>query len=199
MSQVMDLLKTTFMGGVIFLVPVVVAFVVIAKAFGIVVNVAQPLARWAPVAAAGGIVLVELLAVLLILLLCFLAGLLAGTRIARRFLRALETRFLDQVPAYSLIKGMTSSLVEDPEARRLAPVYVRFDDFAQIGLEVERLADKSVVVFFPDAPTAWSGSVRVVTPDRVTTIDATMLTALQNIQHLGREMGAVLEQGRPNV
>jgi uncharacterized membrane protein len=50
-------------------------------------------------------------------------------------------------------------------------VMVRFDDSWQFALEVEKIHDDKVLVFLPGAPDAWSGSVCVVTDDRVERMD----------------------------
>jgi uncharacterized membrane protein len=197
MNHAVGFLKTTIVGGIVFLVPVIVVLVIFGKAIEMMIRLSQPFVRWLPFSIPGEFIIVNLLAVLLILLLCFMAGFLAETRGARRLVRALEARFLDRIPIYSLVKGVTSSLAADGEDKQLAPVYVQFDDCAQVGLEVERLADGSAVVFIPAAPNAWSGSVLVVAANRVTNIDATMLTAVQNIRHLGRETDALLQQRKP--
>ena len=196
MSNFGGFMKTTVVGGIVFLVPVVIVLAVLGKAFEIMTRVAEPLAEWLPIISAGDILFVNLLVVLLILLFCFSAGLLARTRKAKSFVRNLETRFLDHIPVYAFIKGMTDSVAEAEQGNALIPVYVRLDDYSQIAFEVERLEDGSVVVYLPGAPNPWSGSVCVMSADRVATIDASMLTAAGNIRHLGKGSSALLKLGK---
>jgi uncharacterized membrane protein len=48
-----------------------------------------------------------------------------------------------------------------------ATVVVRFDDSWSIAFEIERVDDDRVAIFLPGAPDPWSGSMCVVTADRV--------------------------------
>jgi hypothetical protein len=52
--------------------------------------------------------------------------------------------------------------------------------------EIERLADGKVVVFLPGSPDPWSGSVSMVTHDRVTLLDMTVKSATGLRKCLGR-------------
>jgi uncharacterized membrane protein len=197
MSDRVGLLKTTITGGLVFLVPVVILLAILGKALEVTSRVAVPLAGWLPFGFAADILFVNLLASLLILVVCFLAGLLARTEFARRAVRSLETRFLDRIPVYSFIKSMTASMAGTEGEAPLTPVYVRLDDYAQIAFEIERLADGAVVVYLPGAPNPWSGAVCIMTPDRVSALDATMLKAVDNISHLGRGSDALLPRPAP--
>ena len=62
----------------------------------------------------------------------------------------------------------------------------RFDDSWQLVFEIERLADGKVVVFLPGSPDPWSGSVCVVSDDRVTPLDLTVNSAANLMKRLGR-------------
>ena len=55
--------KTTAIGGLVFLVPVVVLLVVLAKAAGLMMMVAEPMAMWLPIDAIGGVALANVIAV----------------------------------------------------------------------------------------------------------------------------------------
>ena len=73
---------TTVIGGLIFLVPIVVLALVIAKAMGFMMVVAQPMAEWLPIDTIGGVALANVLAILALIVACFLAGLLARQALA---------------------------------------------------------------------------------------------------------------------
>ena len=74
----MNFLKTTVIGGLVFLVPLVVLGLVIGKAIGVMLIVAEPMASFLPVDSIGGVALANLIALACIVLICFLAGLLAN-------------------------------------------------------------------------------------------------------------------------
>jgi hypothetical protein len=79
-----DFLKTTVIGGVVFLVPVVVFVAVLTKAAGLMMKVAEPVVRWLPLDSIGGVALANVIVVVGLVLVCFL-----GERTSRpRRLRA---------------------------------------------------------------------------------------------------------------
>jgi len=194
MNDRVGFIKTTILGGVVFLVPVIVVIAILGKALQLMKQVAQPLAGVLQIDTARDVIVFNLFAALLILAVCFVAGMLARTQAAYSLVRNLEARFLDRIPAYAFVKGMTASIGEATEGPGLTPVHVRFDDNAQIAFEVERLGDGSVVAYLPGAPNPWSGSVCIVEADRVTALDATMLEAADRIRHLGRGSDVLLRR-----
>jgi uncharacterized membrane protein len=185
-------LKTTIIGGIVFLVPLIIIVAIIGKALAIMKQVAGPLSSLAPIDSLGGIAMVNLIALALIVLVCFLAGLGARTVPAGRLVDFLESRILSHIPAYAFVKGMTESVAGAEDGEGMKAVLARLDDYSQVAFEIERVAGGDVVVYLPGAPNPWSGSVYVMTEDRIQPIDATMMSAVQNIRGLGRGSGELL-------
>ncbi len=190
----MNFLKTTLIGGLVFLVPIIVVVAILGKAFGLMAAGAAPLAAWIPIDSIGGVALANLLAVVAIVVLCFAAGLVARSSAAVRAVQSLESGFLTSIPGYGFIKGMTEGLAgrEGPEALR--PVLAKFDDASQVAFEIERNPDGRVVVYVPGAPDPWSGAVFVMTADRVEPLEASMPAAVKNIRALGRGTTRLLDR-----
>lgn len=181
----MNFIKTTIIGGLVFMVPVVILVFIVGKAFGIMRTVAAPLKAYIPTGYIGGIAVANLLILLAIVLVCFIAGLIARSAVAKRMYRSLDATLL-AIPGYAFIKGFTDSISNtDETAKSLLPVLVRFDDNAQIAFEVERTGD-NVVVYLPGAPNPWSGSVAYFNIDRVKRLEMTVSQAVRNIQRIGR-------------
>ncbi len=197
MKGQIKVLKTTVVGGIVFLVPINIVVAIVGKAFDIMKMVADPLSALVPIDTAGKVAFVNLIAIALIVLVCFLAGHAARTETAARFVRALETKFLAHIPVYAFVKGMTASIA-GTESEGMTAVLVRLDDYSQIAFEVERLEGGDVAVYLPGAPNPWSGSVCIMTEDRVQPIDASMMAAVQTIRHLGKGSGE-LRQDKPQT
>src|SRR5947209_136091 len=89
MRGVLHFLLTTLIGGLLFLVPLVVVAVVLEKALGLAHKVVEPLAAHMPID--FGLHTPRVLASVLILLFCFFSGLFARTAVARRMIVSLET------------------------------------------------------------------------------------------------------------
>ena len=187
MKGFFQLIKTTIIGGLIFLVPIIIMVAILGKAFELMILVAKPLSAWIPLDSIGGVALANILAVLAILLCCLIAGFVAKGNAAKSLLNSVESKLLVAIPGYSFVKGMTDSLKSSEEAAKsFVPVVAQFDDNAQIGFEIERTERGNVVVFLPGSPDPWSGSVVYVNADRVERLDMTVPDAINNIRHLGR-------------
>ena len=100
----LKLIRTTIMGGIIFLIPVAIFVAVIGQGLKIAGAIANPVAAVLPVDMIGGVAVAHVLAIVLLLLICFMAGLLARLALARRAVGALEANVLSRVPAYALLK-----------------------------------------------------------------------------------------------
>jgi uncharacterized membrane protein len=187
MKELYRFIKTTVLGGVILLVPLVIVAVVLGKAYALMLKVAKPLSAWIPLDAIGGVALANILAVLAILLCCLIAGILAKGPKAKRLLSSVESKLLVAIPGYTFVKGVTDSLNSSEEAaKNFVPVVVKFDDNAQIGFEIERNEKGNVVVYLPGSPNPWSGTVVYVEEDRIELLDIPVPEAIKNIRHLGR-------------
>lgn len=191
----MNFLKTTVLGGVVFLVPIVIFLIVLAHALQITGKLAAPLADLLPFSHIGDLAAAQLLALLLLVAISFLAGLAARTQVASRLVGWLETNVLERIPVYHLMKAKTDSVLSLEDSASLAPVLVRFDDSWQIALEVERPDDSSIILYLPGAPDPWSGSICIVTADRVTPLDLPAKSVTKLMQRLGKGTAELLRDG----
>ena len=194
MKRILDFLKTTVIGGLIFLGPVVVLVILIGKALKFAIAIVEPLDEWIPIHSVAGIALVNVFAIVAIVAVCFVAGLLAKTSLASRFVVEAETRILWKLPGYALIKGLSESFASDGNDVSLRPVIARMDDAAEIGFEIER-ASGVVVVYVPGAPNPWSGSILLMDEERVEPLDAKMVDVIGCLRALGRGSTQLLAAG----
>jgi uncharacterized membrane protein len=194
MKNFTQFIKTTILGGLIFLVPLFIVTIVLAKAHGLMAKVAKPFSALIPLDSIGGVATANILAILAILLCCLIAGMIARGDAAKRLLKAIEEKLL-VIPAYAFVKGVTDSLISSEEAAKaFVPVIVKFDDNAQIAFEIERSERGNVVIYLPGSPNPWSGSVVYFKEDRVERLDITVPEAINNIRHLGRGSAKYGEQ-----
>jgi uncharacterized membrane protein len=189
----MQFLKTTVIGGIVFLVPVVIFVFIIGKALVFTRKITAPFAGILPFGPVGDAVVVNLLGLALIVLVCFLGGLVAKSAAVARLVDSLENNFLSKIPIYALIKSTVSGTVQSEEAEGMKSVLVRLDDSWQLGFEIERLSDGKVTVFLPGAPDPWSGSVCFVSEDRITKLDANLLSITKVLKGFGKGSGNELK------
>lgn len=187
----MNFIKTTVIGGLVFLVPVVVIALVVVQAGEVMLAIAEPMAEVIPVESIGGIALANLMVAAILVIVCFLAGLLARTARARKLVESVETAVLQQIPGYSLVKGFSSALGPERTAN-MQPVLVFRGQTSRIGLEVERTDDDRVAVYFPGSPNAWSGIVEIVAADQVSPLDKPITAVFAHAEGLGRGTRSML-------
>jgi uncharacterized membrane protein len=189
--RALSFVKTTLIGGVVFMVPLVVLLWLAAKAGRYVQRLAAPLLRVLPVDTLAGTLAADALAVAGVVLVCFLAGLLAHLSMANRFVAKAEANVLWRIPGYGIIKGLTDSL--DPRAPpSLRPVLIHFDDYAQIAFEVDRAADGRCIIYVPSAPEPRTGSVIVMDPEQVEPLEMGFVATAAAIRALGHGLGPSL-------
>jgi len=192
MNDLLQFLKTTVIGGLVFLMPVIVIIVVVGKALQLSRKLAEPLAAYIPIDTIAGIALANVIGGVVLVVLCFAAGLAARSTLASAFVREAENRLLWKIPGYSLLKGLVDGISGAEGDASMRPVLIGLDDSSQLGFEIERLEDGRVVVFAPDSPDPSSGSVLVLDAGRIKPLPITMLAAVQNIRMLGRGTKAFL-------
>src|SRR5439155_24568062 len=93
-------LRTTLVGGILFLVPIVVVLIVLNKALAIAHKLVDPLAARLPFESLIGFRTPLVLAITLLVIFCFVTGLFARTALAKRSVGWLESSVLSNVPGY---------------------------------------------------------------------------------------------------
>ena len=190
--------RTTLVGGVVFLAPLIILAVLATKAGRFVHKLAAPLLRVLPVGTVAGLLVVDAIVVIFVVLGCFLAGLLAHFSLANRFVAKAEANVLWRIPGYGIVKGLTDSL--DPHAMpSLRPVLVHFDDYSQVAFEVDRSADGRCVIYLPSSPEPRTGSVIVMDPQQVEPLPISFIAAVAAIRAVGHGLGRSLPPPRPGA
>jgi uncharacterized membrane protein len=194
MNKSFGFLKTTAIGGLIFLLPLIVIGALVGQVVPIVITIAKVLGDWLPVKSAGGISLLVLLAIAVLLFLCFLSGLAARRSIGRKFSEVIEKNLLLLFPRYAIFKDqMAGSIGGDHTKPRMKPVLVRFDDASRIAFETDRTDAGLVTIYLPGAPDPWSGYVAYMTADRVEPLEIEFSDAVATLEQMGRESAKVLD------
>jgi uncharacterized membrane protein len=191
-------LRTTAIGGLLFLLPLIVVGALIGQVVPIVLTVAESLGEILPgfVKTPGGIALLILLAIAILLLLCFAAGILARKSFGRNLSEAFEKKLVLLFPRYAILKDqMADSIGGDQTTPQMKPVLVRFDDCMQVGFETERNEETQIVaVYLPGSPDPWAGKVVLVGVDRVKGLKTDFGSAVATCEQLGRGSTRVFEE-----
>jgi uncharacterized membrane protein len=185
-------IRTTLLGGILFLLPIVVLIAVLGKAQNLASRIVAPLAERMPAESVGGVAVAKILAITVLVLSCFLAGLFARTRLAKRSMGLLERGLLSKFPGYTFFKGISESFAGVETDHPQEVVLARIEDSWQIGFLMERVEEDHYAVFVPGAPSIWSGSVYFMTEDRFQRIHISRAEAMKCLGRLGVGTEALL-------
>ena len=185
MNAIKSFLKSTLVGGVMFLVPVVLIVIVLKHALQLAGQIAQPLAEMLPIRQVGGVAVATIIAVAMLLLVAFLAGLLSRTGPGRRVTHWFEESILGGLPQYRMVKSLAEGLTQIEDGTGMQPVLMRGDEGWMLGYQMEELPDGWRVIFLPASPTPMSGNVIYAEGSRVRRLDLTMREAMVLVKRLG--------------
>ncbi len=187
MTKTIGFLKTTAIGGLIFLLPLAVIGGLLGYASGVVLAIYEQLEEQLPVDSAGGRALLFLIAVGILVMLCFLCGLAARRAIARKFSQTVEKHLVMVFPKYAIYKDiLAGNLGGDAQTPSLVPVTIQLEDAIRIGYEAGRTERGLVIVYLPGSPDPWIGSVVLVEPDRIQSLDIDFNEMAAICERLGR-------------
>jgi len=184
-------IKTNIISGLIFLIPIGVLVIILAKIFSMMAVVAKPLDALIPTTSIGGITTANIIAVLGVLIVCYVFGFVAKSIVGKKIFQVAEGGLMAAIPGYAFVKSFSDSMATSKKVSEgFKPIVANFDDNAQIAFEVERTPTGNVVIYLPGAPNPWSGSVIYMEEKRVQPLDMTFSEALKNIRQLGRGSAA---------
>ena len=186
-----QLAKTTLIGGMLFLVPLVIIILVVGKAIGVMMLVAEPMAKFLPVDTVGGVALANILALLCVLFLCYLAGLIARISLAGKAIKTIENKALMKIPGYTMIKGITSSF-DASETQYMKPVLLTMATVQRVGLEIEKLQDGRSVIFIPTPPNRFAGITQIMPADQIEYLNVSVMEIMDYTEQYNRGTDALL-------
>jgi uncharacterized membrane protein len=194
MKALTRFVRTTILGGVFFLVPIVVLTIILAKALEYANKVLQALAVHILAASELGATAATAISIVMIGLACFLAGLIARTVTAQKLIRALEGSVLSKVPAYEYLKQEGASALGVATMTEQPVVLVETEIGWQIGVQTEKAVGGFATVFLPGAPNPHSGAVYFVPVDRMrSAADVKLVAALNCMRRCGLGAPALLK------
>ena len=179
-------IRTTIIGGVVFLLPLVVIIIIVSKAFGLMKTVASRFEGLMPVDHFLGILVVDILAAVGLLLVCFIAGLFAGSKWISMYRNRMHERFKEVIPLYRFLSDMINATSEaEKEGTFTTPVLVELDEGWQVGFQVEAGSAGLCTVYMPGAANPMSGTVMVFNEKRIRVIDASTTDIFKALGRLG--------------
>jgi uncharacterized membrane protein len=187
-----EFLKTTIIGGVLFLAPVILFALILRHAMGFAGKFAKPIAAQFPQHQIAGVAVATIVAALVLLVLSFCAGLAARTRAGKSATHWLEETLLGNLPQYRMVKSLAEGLTQVEGVQGMHPALVSIEGGWQLGYQLEELKEGWVAVFLPQSPTPMSGNVMYLPATRVRLLEIPIPEAMMLVKRMGVGSAATL-------
>jgi uncharacterized membrane protein len=197
MKRLTEFLKTTALGGLLVLLPVLLLFLLIAEILQLVIALATPIADLFPKGTFDEINFPVLIALILIVGASFVLGLAMHSAAGRRFGGWIEKNILGRLPAYNAVKSLTKGFVGEKEGASFRPaLLISPDGERELAYVIEDHGDGQATVMIPWSPAAFAGSVKIVNQDRIELLDTNLGDFSRVLSHWGVGVRDMLGKGR---
>lgn len=194
MRKISEFLKTSALGGLLVLLPVLLLFLVLTEAVQLIVALATPIADLFPAGTFDKFAHPVLLALLLLLVVSFVLGLALRLAFLRRMGGWAERSVLNRLPVYNAMKNLSRGLLGAPDEGAVfkPAVLDSTNGERRIAYLVEDHGDGYATVLIPRPPTAFAGDLVVVPRERVVLLEAGLGEVSAVISYWGLGVGDLL-------
>ena len=196
MKQIGEFLKTTAVGGLFVVLPVLLLYLLLGEILGLVIGLATPIADLFPKGTFDNLTAPFPVAVILIVAVSFVTGLAMRVEVGRRLGDWIDRSVMGRLPVYSALKSLTKAFAEAGEGAAFRPALLGSSEGVRdLIYVVEDHGDGQLTVLVPWAPTAFSGFVKIVARDQVEMLDTNLGEASRVLSHWGVGIRDLLGKG----
>lgn len=187
MSKLNSFLKTTFFGGFLVVLPIIVLIFVLNWFYEFLIDNIRPITNLLIQTARMSEVVAAIIAVVIMLLLFFLVGLLVQTRLGKFFFEIFENHVLKRIPIYRIIKETVIQLFggEKMIFKGVALVRPFHNDTLITSFITDESSNGYITVFIPSAPAPTGGYIYHIKKEYVIKIDFPVEQAMRTVLSLG--------------
>jgi uncharacterized membrane protein len=195
MKHVGEFIGSALLTGVLIVAPIYFSLLLLFKAMQAVVGLVRPLAKllpeWFPAE--------QFLSLVLVLAICFLIGAAVRTSAGRAARERIEKSLFERIPGYALFRSLVQQLAGSGEEQVWKPALAEIEEALVPAFIIEEFDDGRFTVFVPSAPTPLSGSIYILTSERVHPVDIPFTHAVKTLSRWGsgsKEFVAAMEKDR---
>jgi uncharacterized membrane protein len=181
MKRLGGYIVSAFLSGLLIVVPIYLSLLLLLKVMQSVTRLVKPfvglLPEWFPAE--------KVLSLLFVMIVCILIGIAARTRAGQRVRERIEKFLFEKLPGYALFQSLTRQLAGKSEEHVWKPAMAEIEEALVPAFIIEEFADGRFTVFVPAAPTPFSGSIYILTPERVHPVDVPFTKALKSLSRWG--------------
>ena len=194
--KIADFFKTSFLGGAVVILPIVVFIFLVKWLFGTITNVIQPLTNLMLKTFSLPEIAADVLVLAVILLIFFLVGLFVRTKLGNWIFQSLENDLFKKIPGYKLIRETIAQFFSNEKSlfSTVALVQVFENDTLITGFVTEEHDNGMKTVFVPTGPNPTSGFIYHVKSEYVHPIDVSVEDAMRSVISCGNGSGQLIKQ-----
>lgn len=188
-------LKTTALGGLFVLLPVLLLYLLLAEALALITALATPIADLFPKGTFDQIKFPVLMALVLIIAVSFLIGLALRSGTGRRLGHWIERSTLGRLPLYNALKNLTTGFSQAGQDSFRPALLISSEGERELAYLIEDHSDGQMTVLVPWSPAAFAGSVKIVNQDRIELVDTNLGEFTRVLSHWGVGVRDLLGKG----
>lgn len=187
MKKLLGFLKTTLLGGLVVITPIVLTVLILIQAVDLVLDVLRPVVDLLPEKTIGGVAVATLIALGLVIGACFLAGLMLRSERGTTLSEWLEKKVLSIIPGYNMFRNVVRRIANVQDTADLMPAVISTTPGTQVlAFIIEEHEDGDCTVFVPSSPALTIGAIQYVAKEKVRKLDA----PIQQVANCIMEWGA---------
>ena len=186
MNKIIEFLKTTILGGLFVLLPIILLYLALGEVMGVLVAMSTPFADLFFPGQFEDTQFPVLVALALLIGVSFILGLVMLSETSRRFGNWIERTILGRLPVYNAMKSLTTGFSDSQQESAFKPALLKSaDGEKELVYIVEDHGDGNLTVMLPWTPTPFAGVIKIVPKARVEPLAANMKKVTQALSQWG--------------
>ena len=181
----MSFLKTTLLGGLFLLLPIMLLWVGLKEIGGLLVAMASPIADMLPGKMFEDLIAPGVVALALIVATSFVLGLAVKATWLRDLGRKFESSVLYKVPMYRMLKVISGALIDYDNSHVDAALVKDETGGGDPCYVMEKHADGRATVLLPWSPASFAGSIKVVQQSQLEILPCTLDEFSRSLSQIG--------------
>jgi uncharacterized membrane protein len=179
--QLRKFVASSFVSGLLIIIPVYLALLLVFRAMKSLGGLVKPFAKLLPQSLPSE----EILSFLLVMFICFVIGALVRTPWGESLRERVERSLFDRIPGYELFRSLTQQMSGKRDEHIWKPALAEIEEALVPAFITEEFEDGRYTVFVPASPTPITGTIYILTPDRVHPLDCSFTEAIKSIVRWG--------------
>lgn len=196
MDRIKRFVRTTTIGGIIVISPVVLLFTIFKWLFGWLTDLIQPFTDLLIELGRFKEFIADIIIIFIILGLCFVVGLAVRTKVGRFLQEGLEKHILSVAPGYRMIKETVIQVLgrERPPFSSVVMVRPYECETLMTAFITDEHPGGWLTVFIPTGPNPTTGYIVHLPPDRVHRLNARTNEAIRSVISCGAGSARIMSE-----